>query len=184
MWVGDLNARFFGAFCCHQGMFVKKAVMEELGDFDLSTGIAADVDMMQKLAKKYKHTFIPQPFATYRTDGESQSNWERTRADSAKVIYKNYAKGTDLTLYDCYYLWGFSFMKELTLQENFVLIEKMGSLDMVKSFVSALMQIPYVKKQKKVFSILGIPVWKIKIDEKRTYHYLFGFIPLFKYKRI
>lgn len=186
LWIGDLNARFFGAFCCHQGMFVKKNVLEELDGFDLSTGIAADVDMMQKLAEQYKSTFIPQPFATYRTSGASQQNWARTRSDSAKVIYKNYAEGTDLTLHDCYLLWGFSFMKELSLNENFMLIQKMNSLNMIKSFVGALMQLNQnqEKEREEVFCILGIPFCKKKIDKKRNTYYLFGFIPLFKYKRI
>lgn len=61
-----------GLKACHQGIIVKKTIMEELGGFDLSFSLLADFDLMYKL-KCYKLINVDVPVAYFAAGGISQS---------------------------------------------------------------------------------------------------------------
>ena len=61
-----------GVKACHQGIIVKKTIMEELGGFDLSFSLLADFDLMCKL-KYYKWINVDVSVAYFATGGISQS---------------------------------------------------------------------------------------------------------------
>ncbi|MCS7078271.1 MAG: hypothetical protein NZ455_16280, partial [Bacteroidia bacterium] len=69
---------------CHQAIFTKKSVLEELGGFDLKYPLIADYVTNLKifLSTKYKITYIDKVIAYYGSLGKSYSPWSEEERNS------------------------------------------------------------------------------------------------------
>lgn len=188
LFKADPQNRYFGAFCCHQGMIVKKSVLEEIGCFDLDFGIAADVNFMQQLFKRGKKGVkFPEVFASYMVGGASQTDTELTRKESAKVIYANYGRDNSLDLFDCYFLWGMRFTSELPMEAMINIGVKIKDekfresyFNHVKFNISARLGIRG-RKSKRVLSIFKKwPLISKEVDGGKVKYKIFDKFPIFR----
>lgn len=76
--------------CSHQGLLVRTSVMRELGGFSADYRMAADFDLMQRLAfAGYDMREFQTPYATFGVGGFSQ-NEEIVRAENAALLKRRF----------------------------------------------------------------------------------------------
>jgi len=68
----DYHMIRFNMFCCHQGMFMKRQMMLDLGLFDIQYRLEADVDLtLRAYQKGYKFLQIQKPIAFFNMGGST-----------------------------------------------------------------------------------------------------------------
>ncbi len=88
LWKGDISKLLIGTHYCHQTMLVKTEILLNLNGFDTSYPVAADSDLMIRLyAQKYKYTYVPFCFLTYRLGGFSEKNSDQIRIDHSTSFF-------------------------------------------------------------------------------------------------
>ncbi len=77
---------------CHQGLFVRRFLFEEIGLFSLSLKFSADHEFIVRSMKKYSNNFIylNEIIAGYREGGMSQKKMTKTKMEDLKIISANY----------------------------------------------------------------------------------------------
>lgn len=87
---------------CHQSLFVKKELFDELGMFDREYALAADYDFIMKLIlEKKKGVKVPLNFVVFRLGGISTLRESESYEEMIKCIYNNLSKYTLLSDADC-----------------------------------------------------------------------------------
>jgi hypothetical protein len=90
-FIGRYSLKFFN-FVPHQGVFMKKSVFENFGNFDESLPIAMDVEYWLRVRSSTKWGFLNRIVANYRRSPYSQSskleNMETTRLCIDKIRRK------------------------------------------------------------------------------------------------
>ncbi|WP_246275903.1 glycosyltransferase family 2 protein [Methanolobus zinderi] len=77
---------------CHQALFVRKELFDELGLFSLELKLSADHEFIVRAFKKYPHglIYMDKTLAEYRDDGMSCRQMTRTKIEDLGIIAKNY----------------------------------------------------------------------------------------------
>jgi len=78
---------------CHQALFVRRALFEEMGLFSPEFKLSADHDFIVRCIKKYPEHFFYEDriVALYRDGGMSCKGMERTKMEDLKIISRNYS---------------------------------------------------------------------------------------------
>lgn len=77
-------------FCCHQGMLMKKSMIEELGGFDIAFPLEADFDLTLKAyLKKYKFKQIYLPIAYFSLQGATGTRTDFFDKEHYNILKKN-----------------------------------------------------------------------------------------------
>lgn len=83
-----------GKMCPHQSVFTRKSLFHEMGGFDLSYRILADVDFTIKCFQKYEHqiVYLPWLIAYFRLGGISSSlvHEKKTIDENAAIHQKHF----------------------------------------------------------------------------------------------
>lgn len=189
VWKGELSKLILGAHYCHQTMLVKTDVLRNIHGFDLSYSVSADSDLMIRLyAGKYKHTYVPYCFLTYRAGGFSGENMLQSRIDHATSFFCHIGLSMNLTLLDCFLLWQQRFFEEIPLDKQIKLIAKVPLefggdylIDQLRknrdSFSSKELN---NKTQWKWYLCNFIPILSRKNRRNKIYYYLFGILCFMK----
>lgn len=189
IWKGDISRLLIGTHYCHQTMLVKTEVLRHINGFNTSYSVAADSDLMIQLyARKYKYTYVPFCFLTYRLGGFSGENSNQIRIDHSTSFFRHIGISIGLTPYDCYLLWQEHFFNEMILGKQLNLISKVpaefGSEYLITKLVERIS--PYIINdvpQKQKFYLFGfIPLLLLdkKARRNKTYYYLFNIIRIMK----
>jgi hypothetical protein len=77
---------------CHQALFVRRFLFDEIGLFSTSFKLASDHEFIIKSIKKYPDNFIyiDEILATYRDGGMSCKNMDKMKIEELKIIASNY----------------------------------------------------------------------------------------------
>jgi glycosyltransferase involved in cell wall biosynthesis len=77
---------------CHQALFARRFLFEEMGLFSLEFKLSADHDFIVRCIKKYPEHFFYEDsiIALYRDGGMSCKGMERTKMEDLKIIFRNY----------------------------------------------------------------------------------------------
>ena len=189
LWVGDEKFLLPGLQYNHQTMFLKTEVLKKLGGFDTNYKISADSDLEIKLFKnKYKSVYVDSIIAGYQCGGLSGTYIDEVRKEHSKSYYLNLGKEYNLSLQDCYDLWSFSFIKELPLNQQLLLLNKIPEELGAKEIFAEYVRRNYTKSRSikiiqfiKLFNL--IPIIKKTSTSSVKKYYLFLFIPIYKKKK-
>ncbi len=142
-WIADIGNLLYARNYCHQSMFVRVDVMKELGGFDLQYRVSSDSDLMIRIFEKgYSHTKVQHSFVTYRGGGLSAITAEESRCDHSYSFYVHLGSEYGLSNKDCYELWQYRFLDELTASQQARLIAKVPHF-----FNSEMILNEYVRRQ-------------------------------------
>ena len=77
---------------CHQALFVRKSLFDEIGLFTTTFKYSADHEFIVKSIKRYPNGFLylDMVLAKYRDGGMSCKMMEKTKFEDMKIIYSNY----------------------------------------------------------------------------------------------
>lgn len=77
---------------CHQALFVRRFLFDEIGLFSTSFKLASDHEFIIKSIKKYPENFIyiDEIIATYRDGGMSCKNMDKMKIEELKILASNY----------------------------------------------------------------------------------------------
>lgn len=77
---------------CHQALFVRRFLFDEIGLFSTSFKLASDHEFIIKSIKKYPDNFryIDEILATYRDGGMSCKNMDKMKIEELNIIASNY----------------------------------------------------------------------------------------------
>jgi hypothetical protein len=77
---------------CHQALFVRKKLFDELGLFSLKFKLSADHEFIVRALKKYPDglIYMDETLAEYRDDGMSCRQMTRTKIEDLGIISENY----------------------------------------------------------------------------------------------
>jgi glycosyltransferase involved in cell wall biosynthesis len=77
---------------CHQALFVRKKLFDELGLFSPELKLSADHEFIVKALKKYPEelVYMDETLAEYRDEGMSCRQMTRTKIEDLGIIAKNY----------------------------------------------------------------------------------------------
>lgn len=81
LWETELR----GSRVPHMSLFVPKACFDEVGEFDLSLRVAADYDIVLRLARRFPMRFLPRPVSEMHAGGFSYQNPYAAFAESRMV---------------------------------------------------------------------------------------------------
>lgn len=155
IWFGRLDNLPFAMHYCHQAMIVKVDVLKKIGLFDTRYRISADSDVCIKLvAHNAKSVYVPFCYTSYRMGGIS-SNADFCREEHSLALYKSFGKDSGLSYNDCYSIWQFRCLTELSPFECLRIANKMENKlwrDRLKHKINSNF-IKYYRK--KLFSILS-----------------------------
>lgn len=189
LWKGDVSKLLIGTHYCHQTMLVKTEVLRSINGFDTSYPAAADSDLMIRLyAKKYKYTYVPFCFLTYRLGGFSGENSNQIRIDHSTSFFRHIGANIGLTPYDCFLLWQQYFFNETLLDKQLNLISKVPTEFGAEYLTAQLIEktspygridIPH-KLRFYLFGIIPILTLSRKNRKNKTYFYLFNTIRTMK----
>lgn len=191
-WKGDISKLLIGTHYCHQTMLVKTEVLKSINGFDTSYPVAADSDLMIRLyAKKYKHTYVPFCFLTYRLGGFSGENSTQIRIDHSTSFFNHIGTNINLTPYDCFLLWQQHFFNETLLDKQLNLISKVPAEFGAEYLTNQLIEktSPYgridIPHNLKFYLFGAIPALILHRKNRRnkTYYYLFNTIRVMKIVR-
>jgi len=70
-----------GHFPCHQGMFVRRRTLLDLGGFDTSYRIAADYAVFLQLTLRSRPLHVPEVIAAFQPGGLSWVHWKQASAE-------------------------------------------------------------------------------------------------------
>lgn len=136
VWAGNINLIPFGIHYCHQSMFVKLAVIRELGGFDTRYRVSADSDLMIKIyAIGKRHVYLPRCIVSYRSGGLSVQNSLQCRRDHSDAFYKHIGYKNGMSREDCYDIWNFSAFSEKNLQDCLNLACKLNKPEWMREFI-------------------------------------------------
>lgn len=86
----NLKACLYSIPYCHQGVLMRKSLIERVGGFDPALKLAGDYDLTLKAhLGGAKEVVLPHKFAFYSTGGAS-SDWGKLRAESTKVAARRF----------------------------------------------------------------------------------------------
>lgn len=189
LWKGDISKLLIGTHYCHQTMLVKTEVLKEINGFNTSYSVAADSDLMIRLySKKYKYTYVPFCFLTYRLGGFSGENSNQIRIDHSTSFFRHIGANINLTPYDCFLLWQQHFFNETLLDKQLNLISKVpaefGAEYLTSQLIDRIlpygrMDIPH-KLKFFLFGFIPILILNRKTKKNKTYYYLFNTIRIMK----
>ena len=170
-------------------MFLRTNIFKDLGGFDTSYKIASDSDLEIKLFKNnYKSVYVDSIISGYQAGGISGNKVDEVRKEHSKSYYLNIGKNYNLTEKDCYNLWQFRFIKELSLNKQLELLSKIPEELGLRDVFEDYLRIQYKKgkpnkitKYIKLFNL--IPIIKITSNNSAQKYYLFSFIPIYVKKR-
>lgn len=189
LWVGNEKFLIAGLHYNHQTMFLKTNILKNIGGFDTTYKISADSDLEIKLFKNnYKSVYVDSIIAGYQCGGLSGTYIDEVRKEHSKSYYLNLGKEYNLSLQDCYDLWSFSFIKELPLNQQLLLLNKIPEELGAKEIFAEYVRRNYTKSRSikiiqfiKLFNL--IPIIKKTSTSSVKKYYLFLFIPIYKKKK-
>ena len=77
-------------FCCHQGMLMKKQMIDELGGFNLAYPLEADFDLtLRAYINKYKFKQIDSPIAYFSLQGATGTRTDWFDNEHYNILKKN-----------------------------------------------------------------------------------------------
>lgn len=77
-------------FCCHQGMLMKKEMIDNLGGFDLSFPLEADYDLtLRAYLNNYKFKQIKSPIAYFSLQGATGKRTDFIDKEHYQILKKN-----------------------------------------------------------------------------------------------
>lgn len=86
----NLKACLYSIPYCHQGVLMRKSLIERVGGFDPTLKLAGDYDLTLKAhIIGAKEIVLPHKFAYYSTGGAS-SAWDKLHAESTKVAARRF----------------------------------------------------------------------------------------------
>lgn len=86
----NLKACLYSIPYCHQGVLMKRSLIERLGGFDASLKLAGDYDLALKAhLGGAKEIVLPYKFAHYTTGGAS-SNWDKLHKEVTDIAAKQF----------------------------------------------------------------------------------------------
>lgn len=86
----NLKACLYSIPYCHQGVLMKKSLIERLGGFDASLKLAGDYDLaLRAHLSGAKEILLPYKFAHYSTGGAS-SNWDALHREVTEVAARQF----------------------------------------------------------------------------------------------
>lgn len=86
----NLKACLYSIPYCHQGVLIKKSLVERLGGFDASLKLAGDYDFtLRAHLGGAKEIMLPYKFAHYSTGGAS-SNWDKLHREVTEVAMRQF----------------------------------------------------------------------------------------------
>ena len=79
---------------CHQALFVRRTLFEDVGMFSTSLKLSADHEFIVKSVKKYHNNFlyIDDILAKYRDGGMSSKMMHKVKLEDLKILSANYNK--------------------------------------------------------------------------------------------
>ena len=190
LWIGNENFLLIGTHYNHQTMFLKTDILKKFGGFDTNYKISADSDLEIKLFKnKYKSVYVDSIIAGYQCGGISGTHINEVRKEHSISYYINIGEKYNLSLQNCYDLWQFSFIKELPLNKQLLLLNKIPEKLCSKEIFEEYVRKNYTKsksiKIKKYIKLFNfIPIMKKTSTSNVKKYYLFSFIPIYKKKKL
>jgi glycosyltransferase involved in cell wall biosynthesis len=186
-WIADIRNIVYARNYCHQSLFAKLDVVKKLNGFDLNYRVSSDSDMMIRLYKEnYTYIKVDFPFVSYSGGGESALNSEQARIDHSTSFYRHLGINYDLTQRDCYLIWQYRFMDELSQSESIRVISKIPACFNSEDVINAYFRkIPAHKGAVRsriwnAVSFLKVPISrKLRFNKGRNemVYYLFHKVP-------
>ncbi len=94
----------------HPTFYVRRSVYERFGGFDLSYGLAADVELMMRFLElhKLRVKYIPDVWVKMRMGGASNSNWLNVLVQNQQILraLKNHKLSFNPFLFFAHKLWS------------------------------------------------------------------------------
>lgn len=207
VWVGDITKLPWASHYCHQSMFVKKQVLEDLNGFDTHYTVSADTDLMIRLYQQ-ESTWVkvPECIVTYRVGGHSSQQQEQSRKEHSDSFYSHLGLEAGLSRSDCHLLWNLCLFDEVSVDRQIEIISKVpgqfGSQHLMNNFMERFSSgknvygnfkyylfgfIPLLEQKsvdnKSVFKVFGlIDILKVVRSGRKRKYFLFGFLPALKIK--
>lgn len=143
VWSGNLENIPFASHYCHQTMFVKRSVLNELNGFDTSYPVSSDSDLCIRIEKKgYSSVHVGYRFVTYFIgEGISSVNQSQAKKDHSLSFFNHYGRDWGLTLDDCNLLWQAQGIPNLSREDKIRIGSSLGRPDWIGKFFSLVLPV-------------------------------------------
>lgn len=171
VWEGSLDNLPFGMHYCHQTMFVKTAVLREMGGFDLQYKVSADSDICLRIFREGKKgVHVDGCHVSYfMGEGLSSVQAEQVRTDHSQSFYTWFGKELGLTLSDCRDLWQLHGLVPLQSQKTCTILSKLKYPEWVYAALKLYIQQPAIlmpNEQPATPSGQPLISWGMKVGSK------------------
>lgn len=140
-WIGDVNLLPHTSSYCHQTLLMKTSLLREMGGFDTSYLIAADVDLRLRLFREgYPFCALHKKIVSYNQAGISSVREEQSHDEYMLSFYRHFGREAGITLAECQTLVKYRFLYCLPLAQQIELIEKLSPWFSVEATLTQMIQ--------------------------------------------